>query len=102
MPKHRCDRLQPKQFGDEDYCREELIAEIAACMLCAELDITADIRADHSAYIKHWYDVMDGDPKAIFAAAARASEAVAYLNSLQPDAAAVTPDHVSDDDQADA
>ena len=43
---------------------------------------------DHARYIYHWIKVMKADARAIFAAAAKAQEAVAYLDSLQPSAAA--------------
>ena len=33
---------------------EELIAELGAAFLCAELGITAAPRADHAGYIAHW------------------------------------------------
>ena len=38
---------------------------------------------DHARYIHHWLKVMQADPRAIFAAAAKAQEAVTYLESLQ-------------------
>ena len=39
--------------------------------------------ADHAQYLAHWLRLLKGDPKAIFTAAASASEAVNYLNGLQ-------------------
>lgn len=75
----RCNRELGKRFGDAAYAMEELIAELGAAFLCAELGITATPRADHAGYIAHWLDVMKSDKRAIFAAAARASEAVTYL-----------------------
>jgi antirestriction protein ArdC len=35
-------------------------------------------------YIQHWLTILRSDKKAIFSAAAAASKAVAYLDSLQP------------------
>lgn len=55
-------------------------------MLCAELGITQDTRPDHAQYIAHWLKLLKDDPKAIFTAAAKASEAVAFLKRLQPPA----------------
>jgi antirestriction protein ArdC len=49
---------------------------------CAELGITGSPRADHAGYIAHWLEVMKSDKRAIFTAAARASEAVAFLKRL--------------------
>lgn len=88
----RCNRDKHEKFADEIYIREELIAEIASAMLCAELQITQDTRADHAQYLAHWLNLLKDDPKAIFKAAARASEAVTYLKSLQPKADAKSAD----------
>ncbi len=72
-----------KRFGDEGYAREELVAEIGAAFLCAELGITPEIREDHAAYIDSWLAVLKHDKRAIFSAAAHAQRAVDYLRSLQ-------------------
>jgi antirestriction protein ArdC len=82
----RCNRDKHEKFADEIYIREELIAEIASAMLCAELQITQDTRTDHAQYLAHWLNLLKDDPKAIFKAAAHASKAVTYLKSLQPQA----------------
>ena len=84
LPKHRCDRNLEPRFKRDAYAAEELVAEIGAAMLCAELAITQDTRPDHAQYIAHWLKLLKDDPKAIFTAAAKASQAVAYLKSLQP------------------
>lgn len=60
------------------------VAEIVSALLCAELGVTQDVRPDHAQYIANWLGLLKRDPKAIFTAAAKASQAVAYLNSLQP------------------
>ena len=59
------------------------MAEIGAAMLCAEIGVTQDTRADHAQYLANWLKLLKHDSKAIFTAAAKASEAVAYLKSLQ-------------------
>jgi antirestriction protein ArdC len=60
-------------------------------MLCAELGITQTVRPDHAQYLMHWVALLRDDDRAIFTAAARASEAVNYLNSLQPHEPDPTP-----------
>ena len=72
-----------KRFGDHAYAREELVAELGAAFLCADLGITPEPREDHAAYLSHWLDVMREDKRAIFSAAAHAQRAVDYLHSLQ-------------------
>jgi hypothetical protein len=48
----RLDRdLGRKRFADAGYAMEELVAEIGAAFLCADLGITPETRDDHAAYI---------------------------------------------------
>jgi len=75
----RLDRDLSGRFGDEAYAIEELIAELGAAFLCADLGITPEPRLDHASYIKNWLAVLKGDKKAIFTAAAKASQAAQYL-----------------------
>lgn len=82
--KHRLDREFGKRFGDAAYAAEELVAEIGSAFLCAELGITQDVRADHAQYLAQWLKLLKDDSRAIFTAAAKASEAVAYLRRCQP------------------
>lgn len=79
----RCNRDMSGRFSSENYAIEELVAELGAAFLCSELGVTNSPRQDHADYISSWIAVLQYDPKAIFWAAARASEAVAYLSSLQ-------------------
>ena len=84
---NRCNRQLGKRFGDDQYAMEECIAETAACFICARLGISGEPHPDHARYIHHWISVMKSDARAIFAAAAKAQEAVAYLDGLQAAAA---------------
>jgi antirestriction protein ArdC len=84
--KSRLDRdFSAKRFGDTGYAREELVAELGAAFLCADLGITPEIRDDHAAYLGHWLNVLKEDKRAIFSAAAHAQRASDYLKGLQPD-----------------
>jgi antirestriction protein ArdC len=80
--KHRLDREMGKRFGDNAYAAEELVAEIGAAFLCAELGITQETRADHAQYLAQWLKLLKDDSRAIFSAAAKASEAASYLKRL--------------------
>ena len=62
---------------------EELIAELGAAFLCADLGITDEPRADHAQYLTTWLSVLKADKKAIFTAASKASEAAAFLAAFQ-------------------
>jgi antirestriction protein ArdC len=79
----RGNRQLGKRFGDQAYAMEELVAELGAAFLCADLGIADAPRADHAQYIEHWLEVLKRDKKAIFAAASKASEAAAFLLTLQ-------------------
>ena len=79
----RCNRQLGKRFSDEAYAIEELVAELGAAFLCADLRITDEPRADHAQYLASWLSVLKADKKAIFTAASKASEAAAFLAALQ-------------------
>lgn len=78
--------LGGKTFGDDGYAREELVAELAAAFLCAELEISAAPREDHASYLSHWLGILKTDKRAIFQAAAHAQKATDFLRGLQPGA----------------
>ena len=79
--------LGRKRFGDTGYAMEELVAEIGAAFLCADLGITPETRDDHAAYIQSWLRVLKDDKRAIFTAASHAQKAADFLHGLQPNAA---------------
>lgn len=72
-----------KKWGDEGYAMEELVAELGAAFLAADLDLAAAPRADHASYIACWLKVLKDDRRAIFSAAAHAQRAADYLAGLQ-------------------
>jgi len=61
---------------------EELVAELGAAFLCADLGISDAPRADHAQYLDNWLRVLKADKKAIFTAASKASQAVDFLTAL--------------------
>ena len=75
----RCNRRFGQHFGDDDYAREELVAELGAAFLCADHGVTLVPRDDHARYIDHWLRVLRSDSKAIFTAARRAEKAIRTL-----------------------
>ena len=82
----RLDRSLGKRFGDAAYAAEELIAEMGAAFLCADLGIASEPRDDHAGYLASWLKVLTADSRAIFTAATQAQRAADYLHSLQPQA----------------
>lgn len=82
--KKRLDReFGREKWGDSGYAREELVAELGAAFLCADLGIELEDRADHAAYIASWLKVLKNDKRAVFSAAAHAQRAVEFLHNLQ-------------------
>ncbi|MEX4009960.1 ArdC family protein [Neoaquamicrobium sediminum] len=86
-PEHCVGRDLSRYHKDRtERAREELIAELGSCFLCADLGIVPELepRPDHASYLHSWLRVLKDDKRAIFQAAAHAQRAVAYLHSLQP------------------
>ena len=75
-----------KTWGDEGYAEEELVAELGAAFLCADLELALTSREDHASYIAHWLSALKNDKRAIFRAAAHAQRAADFLHGLQPPA----------------
>ena len=80
-PEQRCKRTLGKRFGDSAYAMEELVAELGAAFLCAELGIALEPRFDHAQYLASWLSVLKADKKALFTAASAASKAVEFLGN---------------------
>jgi antirestriction protein ArdC len=80
----RAPRPLGARFGDEAYAAEELVAELAAAFLCADLGVTNEPRPDHAAYLASWIRVLKADNRAIFKAASLAEKAAGFLHGLQP------------------
>jgi len=75
--------FEAKRWGDAGYAAEELVAEIGAAFLAADLDIALEPREDHASYVAHWLKVLKEDKRAIFTAAAHAERAAGYLHGYQ-------------------
>lgn len=80
--KHRLDREFGGRFGDKAYAMEELVADLGAAFLCADLEIASEPRPDHAAYLSSWLTVLKQDARAIFTAARLANNAGDFLNRL--------------------
>jgi antirestriction protein ArdC len=59
----------------ESYAREELVAELAAVLICYRLEIGCQLE-NHAAYLKHWAELLkDGGPRALFSVLSDARKA---------------------------
>jgi antirestriction protein ArdC len=77
------------RFGSEGYAVEELVAELGAAFLCADLELALEPREDHASYIATWLKVLAADNRAVFTAAAHAQRATEFINSRATAAAQV-------------
>jgi antirestriction protein ArdC/uncharacterized Fe-S cluster protein YjdI len=54
----RLNRVFGKKFGDKNYAKEELVAEIGASYLCSEIGILFSTIDNTTAYIKNWLGAL--------------------------------------------
>lgn len=78
----RLDRNLKNRFGSEAYAAEELVAELSAAILGAELGLPVAHLDHHASYIAAWLDLLKSDDRAILTAAAKAEEAATLLLRL--------------------
>jgi len=69
-----------KRYGSQGYAMEELVAELGAAFLCADLELALEAREDHAAYIANWLEVLANDNHAVFTAAAHAQRAADFIH----------------------
>lgn len=85
--RHRLDRDMTGAFGSPKYAAEEIVAELTAGFVLADLGVAHRPRPDHAAYIAHWFKAIRSDPRAIFTGASKAQQAADWMHARQ-DAAA--------------
>jgi len=75
--KSRIGREFGKSMSDENYCKEELVAELFSSFMSQELGIKSVLQ--HENYIVHYAKKLKEDNKAIIDAAGAAEKASAYV-----------------------
>lgn len=83
-PAYRCDRKSEQKgiaaFGNEEYSREELVAELGSAMICNAVGMDCEKAFKNSvAYIQSWLKALKNDNKMIVWAASRAEKAAKYI-----------------------
>jgi antirestriction protein ArdC len=87
-------------FGNHEYGREELIAEMGAAFLCAEAGLDpSDHLANSAAYIGSWMRKIREDKRAVVVAAGAAQKAVDHILGRKP--VDFTPDTDDSKDETD-
>lgn len=67
----------------QGYAKEELIAELGASFLAAELGLEIRPLEHHAAYIQSWLAALNDNPSFIHSASEEAQKAVRYITSLR-------------------
>lgn len=79
----RLNRRFGGRFGDGDYSREELVAEMGAAFLSAHAGIERNTLDNSAAYCQSWIRALRGDSKLAVIAAAQAQKAADYILNVQ-------------------
>jgi antirestriction protein ArdC len=81
----RLKRLDHATFGDDNYAKEELVAEIGAAMLYATAGLDRDLMEHSAAYLKAWASKLEDDPGLLVTAANAAERAAEYVMERVPE-----------------
>lgn len=85
-------------FGNEDYSREELVAEMGAAICCCTCGLdTEKSRKNSAAYLQGWMRALKDDVQLIIAAASRAEKAVELIMGNTLETAAGVPEAASEE-----
>jgi antirestriction protein ArdC len=76
---------QAVKFGDTNYSREELVAEMGASILSGHTGIEQITLQNSAAYMASWIRALKGDPRLAIIAAANAQKAVDYILDRKPE-----------------
>lgn len=76
---HRKEIVNGAIFGDADYSREELTAELASCMIMHHFGASPKSIKRSADYIKSWIKALKNDKRMIVYASSRAEKACKYI-----------------------
>lgn len=76
----RLNRLKLSMFGDENYAKEELVAELGAAFMLNSVGLEVPATFKNSvAYLQSWMQKLEKDPKMVVFAASQAEKAVKFI-----------------------
>ena len=67
------------RFGDTNYSKEELVAEMGAAYLCGMAGVENRTTNDSASYIQGWLNKLSDDPKLLVQAASQAQRAADHI-----------------------
>lgn len=78
----RLRRLEDGILGSPQYAYEELVAEMSACFMGADLDFTASPKhiENHKAYVQNWIQAIRDKPETLMKAVKDAQSAATYMD----------------------
>lgn len=91
----RFEKGQAHLFGSEVYSKEELVAELGAAFLCAELGLdNTGLIKNSAAYLRSWVKRLKEDNTLIISAASKAKKAVVWMKGeSQPETETATDEN---------
>lgn len=69
-----------KRFGDKEYGREELVAELTAAMCGHELGFNVAVQKNNAAYLSSWLKIIKQEPSFLISVLADVSKATSYID----------------------
>ena len=72
-----------ERFGDQNYSREELVAEMGAAFLCGITGIENKTINNSAAYLANWLDALKNDSRLVLVAASQAQKAADLILGVQ-------------------
>lgn len=75
--------LEFHKFGDQNYSREELVAEMGASMLSGLCGIEQVTLPNSAAYLSHWLKVLKGDVRLVVSAGAQSQRAADWIIGVE-------------------
>ena len=76
---NRLDRISHKRFGDDEYAREELVAELGSVFVMAHLGLAHEPDRRQAAYLAHWSTHLRNKPRDLWSVVGDASSALELL-----------------------
>lgn len=84
---NRSTLMDSELFGDENYSREELVAEMGAAFLCGITGIANNTINNSAAYLANWLDALRNDSRMVLVAASQSQKAADLILGINPNAA---------------
>jgi antirestriction protein ArdC len=81
--KNRLNRFKPSKFGDKEYAKEELVAELYSVYTAMQFGLEMNTLEDKSiAYLNSWIKILKENPNVLWSASSQASKSLDFMNKL--------------------